>query len=111
MHWKANETGRRSWYLWQYCTQTYQKFGRSQRLQDVFRQLVCISAVGRNVNERGIWAVGTIRKDRMEGCQLKSDKEMKKDRRGSYDNKSNDKGVTIVKWYDSKPIHIVYHKK
>lgn len=63
------------------------------------------------LKERGIWAVGTIRKDRMEGCQLKSDKEMKKDGRGSYDNKSNDKGVTIVKWYDSKPIHIVYHKK
>ena len=32
---------------------------------------------------------------------------MKKDGRGSYDNKSNDKDVTIVKWYDSKPIHIV----
>ena len=59
------------------------------------------------LKERGIWAVGTIRKDRMAGCQLKSDKEMKKDGRGSYDNKSNDKGVTIVKWYDSKQIHIV----
>ena len=30
----------------------------------------------------GFWAVGTIRQDRMRGCKLKSEKELKKEGRG-----------------------------
>ena len=32
----------------------------------------------------GFWAVGTIRQDRMRGCKLKSEKELKKEGRGSF---------------------------
>ena len=33
----------------------------------------------------GFWAIGTIRQDRMRESKLKSEKELKKEGRGSYD--------------------------
>ena len=53
----------------------------------------------------GIWSVGTLRSNRLRGCPLKSDKELKKLGRGSYDCVfDRENGTYIVKWFDNKPI-------
>ncbi|KAK3923574.1 PiggyBac transposable element-derived protein 3 [Frankliniella fusca] len=51
-------------------------------------------------------STGTIRSNRLDGCELQPDKEMKKDGRGTYDYKSID-GIQITKWMDSKIVHVV----
>lgn len=51
----------------------------------------------------GYRATGTIRQNRMKGCQLKTDKEMKKLDRGSFDYKS-DGDVEMVKWHDNSVV-------
>ena len=61
----------------------------------------------KTLKDRGIRAVGTIRKNRFAGCKLASDKEMKKSGRGSYDWKTSKDGISIVKWYDNKPVHLI----
>ena len=37
------------------------------------------------LKSKNIWAVGTLSSDHMRGCTLKSEKDLKKDGRGSYD--------------------------
>lgn len=56
--------------------------------------------------EMNLIATGTIRSNRLDGCVLKSDKELKKAGRGTYDAKSRN-GVQITKWMDSKCVHVV----
>lgn len=56
-------------------------------------------------NEKGILALGTLRASRSRGCDLKSDKELARLGRGSFDQKvDNTKKVAIVKWYDNKAV-------
>ena len=59
------------------------------------------------LKDSGFWAVGTIRQNRLGGCQLASDKKLKDSGRGSYDHKSSKEGITIVKWHDSKAVHLI----
>ena len=56
---------------------------------------------------RGIRAVGTIRKNRLAGCKLALDKKLKESGRGSYDWKTSKDGISIIKWYDNKPVHLI----
>lgn len=56
-------------------------------------------------NEIGILSLGTFRSNKLRGCVLKSDKDLKKDGRGSFHQVAdNSKKVTAVKWLDSKPV-------
>ncbi|KAG5890538.1 hypothetical protein JTB14_035054 [Gonioctena quinquepunctata] len=56
-------------------------------------------------NEEGIYALGTLRANRSRGCDLKSDKELARGGRGSFDQKvDNTTKVAIVKWYDNKSV-------
>ncbi|XP_065289748.1 piggyBac transposable element-derived protein 3-like [Dermacentor albipictus] len=59
------------------------------------------------LKEIGIWAIGTIRSNRLQGCPLKSEKALKKEGRGSMDasvTKSGD--VTVVRWQDNGIVNI-----
>ncbi|KAK3929384.1 PiggyBac transposable element-derived protein 2 [Frankliniella fusca] len=58
--------------------------------------------------EFGLLSVGTIRKDRIKGCPLLSDKEFTKLPRGSYDSKVlKDQEIVVVKWKDNKPVTLI----
>ena len=59
------------------------------------------------LKDSGFWAVGTIRQNRLSGCQLASDKKLKDSGRGSYDHKSSKEAMTIMKWHDSKAVHLI----
>ncbi|CAK8678001.1 unnamed protein product [Clavelina lepadiformis] len=64
--------------------------------------LVCL------LKQQNIWSVGTIRSNRLKGCTLKTDKELKQHGRGSLDYKCDDtEGVSIVKWCDNKAVHLI----
>ena len=53
----------------------------------------------------GFWTVGTIRQDRMCGCKLISEKELKNKGRGSYDGSVDlNSGIVIVRWFDNKTV-------
>lgn len=59
------------------------------------------------LRKEGFWAVGTLRQDRMRGCKLKSEKELKKLGRGSYDGAiDTDLGIVIVRWFDNKAVQL-----
>jgi len=55
----------------------------------------------------GIYSIGTLRKDRTRACIPKSEKELKRDKRGAYDYKIDAiSGVIIVRWYDCKIVQL-----
>ena len=59
------------------------------------------------LKEQTIWAVGALRTDRMRTCKLKSEKELKKERRGSFDGSVDlNSGCCIVRWFDNKPVQL-----
>ena len=59
------------------------------------------------LKEKKIWAIGTLRADRMHGCKLKSEKELKKEGRGSLDGAVDfNSGVTVVRWYDNRAVQL-----
>ncbi|XP_065318901.1 piggyBac transposable element-derived protein 3-like [Gordionus sp. m RMFG-2023] len=65
-------------------------------------------ALAKQLKEKGIFMVGTIRSNRLKDCKLKCDKDFKKEGRGSYVYKVDKKeNIIIVKWYDNKFVHII----
>ncbi|XP_047118206.1 piggyBac transposable element-derived protein 2-like [Schistocerca piceifrons] len=53
----------------------------------------------------GIFAVGTVRPTRLQGCNLKADSELKKQGRGSYDYRNEtERNIIVLKWYDNKSV-------
>ena len=55
----------------------------------------------------GFLATGTIRSDRMEKCPVSSDKDLKKQGRGSYEYRTDmSSGLVVVKWLDNKCVHM-----
>lgn len=65
-------------------------------------------ALYRELKALGILASGTIRSNRLHGCPLKSDKDLKKEGRGSYDSKVTEHGdVVIVRWHDNGPVNMI----
>lgn len=60
------------------------------------------------LKEIGIYTIGCIRHNRLPGCKLEDDKAIKKRGRGSYDYRvETSTNIIAVKWFDSKPIHMV----
>ncbi|KAL3187662.1 hypothetical protein MRX96_024701 [Rhipicephalus microplus] len=62
-----------------------------------------------SLHQRGIPALGTARANRISGCRLPSDAEMKKDgRRSHVEREATVYGaeVRVVKWYDSRGVNI-----
>ena len=59
------------------------------------------------LKKRKFWSVSTIHSNRMSNCSLLDEQTLKKKGRGSFDFKSDaSSGVTIVKWYDNKSVHL-----
>ena len=59
------------------------------------------------LKKKGILACGTVRSNRLQGCPLQSNKEMKKAGRGSIDYKSDmNSGIVVTKWCDNNCVHI-----
>lgn len=58
------------------------------------------------LEEHNLHSIGTIRNNRIEKCPLKTDKELAKEGRGSYDTKVKG-GVQVIKWMDNKIVHVV----
>lgn len=57
------------------------------------------------MKEWGIWAVGTMRQDCMRGCELKGEKVLKKDRRGTFDAAVDlNSGLAMVRWFDNRQV-------
>ena len=57
------------------------------------------------LKEWGIWAVGTMRKDRMRRCELKAEKVLKREGRGSFDAAVDlNSGLTVVRWFDNRQV-------
>jgi len=62
------------------------------------------------LEKMGIQSLGTVRPNRLPGCSFINDKEMKRQGRGTVEEKvSSVEGVEIIalKWYDNKPVHLV----
>ena len=51
--------------------------------------------------------MGTIRQDHRRGCELKGEKELKKEGRGAFDAAVDLNSVlTIVRWFDNRQVHV-----
>ena len=60
--------------------------------------------------KRGIFCLGTARSNRLKGCALMTDKEMKSKGRGTYDEKEckiDGAVFRAVKWYDAKSVTLL----
>lgn len=61
-----------------------------------------------NLLQRKIYFVGTLRGNRLAGCQLEDDKSLAKRGRGSVDARVEKKErLVIVKWYDNKSVTLI----
>ncbi len=59
-----------------------------------------------HLKKLGILACGTMHANCLQGCTLKSNKEMKKSGRGSMDYMTNlNSGFIITKWMDNNAVH------
>jgi len=58
--------------------------------------------------ERGIHYVGTVRPNRLSGCILKTEKELKTSGRGSFDlSVETSSNIAAVRWFDSKAVTLL----
>ncbi|KAJ8353120.1 hypothetical protein SKAU_G00206870 [Synaphobranchus kaupii] len=58
--------------------------------------------------EQQIYFVGTLRNNRLAGCQLEDEKDLAKRGRGSVDCRvEKDDSMAIVKWYDNKSVTLI----
>lgn len=59
------------------------------------------------LKELGYHSVGTLRANRLRGCSLTSESDLRKKGRGSYDSKVDaNSGLTIIRWYDNRAVQI-----
>ena len=58
------------------------------------------------LKQQSIRSVATICSNRLKGCTLLSDKKLKLNRRRSIDRLcKKTEGISVVKWYDNKPVY------
>ena len=59
------------------------------------------------LKRQGIMSTGTVRSNRLRGCLLKTEKELKKEGRGSYDCAVDaNSGLSVVRWFDSSAVQL-----
>ena len=51
-------------------------------------------------------ATCTVRKDRMDRCPLRTEKDLRKEGRGSVDFRTTAEGILVAEWFDNKEGHI-----
>lgn len=60
------------------------------------------------LKDEGILCLSTVQANRLKGCLLKDDKQMKKDGRGTSDFCVEEGTNSVaIKWYDNKPVHLL----
>ncbi|KAM7298741.1 piggyBac transposable element-derived protein 3-like [Ixodes scapularis] len=60
------------------------------------------------LSKRGLGFVGTIRRNRLKDCRLKSENDLKKEGRGAFDYAvDNLKNIAVVRWYDNRAVTLV----
>ena len=60
------------------------------------------------LKKKGLLSVGTVRQNRIPGCVLKKDDELKKKGRGSYDFRTEQgQNIIAVKWFDNRAVHLI----
>jgi len=59
------------------------------------------------LKDLGFHSVGTLRANRLRGCKLKSESELRKEGRGSFDAKVDaNSGLCILRWFDNRAVQI-----
>ena len=62
----------------------------------------------KSLRERGMHYVGTVRENRLKGCSLRPEKDMRKEPRGAMDSCLDvDSNILAVRWYDNKKVDVV----
>ena len=65
-------------------------------------------ALSAELNKDGIQCLSTVRKNRLKGCVLKDETDLKKEGRGSIDYKIETHSNTIaIAWYHDEPLHLL----
>ena len=60
------------------------------------------------LKKKGLLSVGTVRQNRIPGCVLKKDDELKKKGRGSYDFRTEQgQNIVAVKWFDNRAVYLI----
>ena len=75
-----------------------------------YSQLLSVNCFAQAIKKEGLLAVATLRKDRLKdaGKFLKSEKELKKSNRGSFDYVVDyDSGITILRWFDNSSVQLI----
>lgn len=61
------------------------------------------------LNKKGFWYVGTVRENRLKGCHLKSESELKKEDRGAVDCKTElNSNVVAVRLFDNRKVDLIF---
>ena len=60
-----------------------------------------------HLKKRGIYYIGTVRMNRVKGCNMMDEKELKTKGRGSFDFRVNQEDNIIVRWYDNKAVNLL----
>lgn len=56
------------------------------------------------LTEQGYCATGTIQKGRIQNCPLRKDTDMHKDKRGTFDYRTSENNICLVRWKDNKVV-------
>lgn len=60
------------------------------------------------LKERSIWYIGTVRENRLKGCSLKTEKELKRENRGAYDMSVEvNSNTSVVRWMDNRKVDLI----
>ena len=60
------------------------------------------------LKSKGFWFVGTVRENRLKGCDLKGEKALKKEKRGAMDSKVElNSNVVVVRWFDNRKVDLI----
>ena len=80
---------------------------KNQNFKLCFDNWFCSLDLCLNLNKLGILTTATIRNDRMQGCCLPTESEMRKKGRGSHAYKCDiNSGIIITRWYDNKCVNL-----
>lgn len=60
-----------------------------------------------HLKQRGIYYIGTVRRNRVKNCQLMDERELRTKGRGSLDFRVNQENTIIVRWCNSKAVNLL----
>ncbi|XP_065672087.1 piggyBac transposable element-derived protein 3-like [Hydra vulgaris] len=84
-----------------------ESFPKNQNFKLCFDNWFCSLGLCLHLNKLGILTTATIRNDRMQGCYLPTESEMRKKGRGSHAYKCDiNSGIIIPRWYDIKCVNL-----